>query len=552
MPPQSRKETIRRLEFISNEEAHVNSAVAQLYVLADRLGADVIKFQPAWDDEEAIEQYLANVYVKLMDNRADLVNQMLTSVKQFMHMGVTHTVLQADEAGLDFNAKDVFDESNPLFMEKMTLDDPRGKGLSQRIWTDDEAQRVMREAEDLIRARKSAFEVAEALKKFITEDRPRWMVERLANTELARAYADARVEGAYELQEQTGEQVYVQVSLSPMHPKPDICDEYCDGGTAIYKLEDAVLPPFHPNCICRHATFVPSDRWTEAQYSRSVTTPAVQFADARADTENVRLEDFIDAITDKEARMAGKTGTRPYDTYLDAIEILANRDWSPESLAKMYLIKQQLPEDVWAGQGASILKLMEDQLGTAGIDKALNMLGRTAAARAGKVPEELKQLAVLARKYKTADDFYNDFNMESMMDLSSPEKDRYGRIFYESADGGFDDVVETNKKYGSQGNDAIRGYPSANVPITTDPQERVTIYRSATKSQKEILPGDWVSFSKEYAASHARGHVLSKTVQAQDVIWAQADFNEWIYSPHTFRDLYPGGLIEFWDTVVKK
>ena len=64
MPP-NQKEKLRRLEFISSEEQHVNTAVAQLYVIANELGADIIKFQPDWEDEDAIERYLANIYVKL-------------------------------------------------------------------------------------------------------------------------------------------------------------------------------------------------------------------------------------------------------------------------------------------------------------------------------------------------------------------------------------------------------------------------------------------------------------------------------------------------------
>jgi hypothetical protein len=50
------------------------------------------------------------------------------------------------------------------------------------------------------------------------------------------------------IQEEFGDQlqVYVKVSLSAMHPKPDICDAL----VGVYPLGQAPIPPHHPNCIC--------------------------------------------------------------------------------------------------------------------------------------------------------------------------------------------------------------------------------------------------------------------------------------------------------------
>jgi hypothetical protein len=69
-------------------------------------------------------------------------------------------------------------------------------------------------------------------------------------------------------------------------------------------------------------------------------------------------------------------------------------------------------------------------------------------------------------------------------------------------------------------------------------QEQVVIYhalRNKDDKSTDIMPGDWVTFDREYAKIHqqARGsrRILKKVVPAKDVTWAGTDENEWRYTP---------------------
>lgn len=151
--------------------------------------------------------------------------------------------------------------------------------------------------------------------------------------------------------------------------------------------------------------------------------------------------------------------------------------------------------------------------------------------------DELPELAPLSReiqKYSNAKEFEKAYTMSNMMDLSDPEKHRFGRIFSDNGEGKIENLVDINKIYSKD----IGAYPDAKVPRVLNPNKKVTIYRSAQESANEILPGDWVSFSKDYAESHNRGKLISVEVPAKDVVWAQGDFNEWVYSPSKIREKY--------------
>ena len=58
----------------------------------------------------------------------------------------------------------------------------------------------------------------------------------------------------------------------------------------------------------------------------------------------------------------------------------------------------------------------------------------------------------------------------------------------------------------------------------------VTIYRGVPNGVTEIRPGDWVGLSRDYAAQHGGGTVLSKRVPADHVAWAGSS-DEYFYVP---------------------
>lgn len=86
-------------------------------------------------------------------------------------------------------------------------------------------------------------------------EKTRYMADRIAQTELARAYTD-RVAGQI-MQDDTIE--VVQIKLNPRHPLPDICDLHAKAdlwglGPGLYPKAKAPKPPFHPHCWCRLVT----------------------------------------------------------------------------------------------------------------------------------------------------------------------------------------------------------------------------------------------------------------------------------------------------------
>jgi len=158
--------------------------------------------------------------------------------------------------------------------------------------------------------------------------------------------------------------------------------------------------------------------------------------------------------------------------------------------------------------------------------------------------KELEPLAQEAKKYKSAEEFVKDYTASDLLDLSAPEKHRFGRIFDEAEGDRIMDTVDVVKQYAKD----LRFTSDANVPMISNKNEIVRIYRMTSKKQKEMLEGDFVSFSKEYAEMHNQtGHLLEKNVLAKDVIWQGNDFNEWIYSPEKIRKQYPKGLTDIYN-----
>ncbi len=83
-------------------------------------------------------------------------------------------------------------------------------------------------------------------------ERNRYFANRIAQTELHRAYMDTR--GGELMADQSLE--FVQIRLSPTHPKVDICDVHAKAdlyglGPGIYPKGRAPQPPYHPFCRCK-------------------------------------------------------------------------------------------------------------------------------------------------------------------------------------------------------------------------------------------------------------------------------------------------------------
>jgi len=182
----------------------------------------------------------------------------------------------------------------------------------------------------------------------------------------------------------------------------------------------------------------------------------------------------------------------------------------------------------------------------------------------GDIPQELIPLAKEVLKYKTANEFREAFTQEHLTDLSDYHKHRWGRAICPYADE-VDYVsvadVEKNKEVGGYLDTIKYEYPNIYKKIINS-KDAIEIYRAVPKdTPSELAVGDYVALNKEYAELHGEGvlkgqfgldyKIISQTVPKEDVIWGQADFAEWIYSPKKVRDVAVS-LEDFFETVKKQ
>lgn len=95
--------------------------------------------------------------------------------------------------------------------------------------------------------------VQKAIQTAINE-KSRYVAERIARTEMARAYAD----GFIAKMNQDADVVAVKFKLSGRHPTFDICDMYAKAdmynlGVGVYPKDKLPPLPVHPHCLCRYS-----------------------------------------------------------------------------------------------------------------------------------------------------------------------------------------------------------------------------------------------------------------------------------------------------------
>lgn len=101
------------------------------------------------------------------------------------------------------------------------------------------------------------------------------------------------------------------------------------------------------------------------------------------------------------------------------------------------------------------------------------------------------------------------------------------------------DVYEHPEYYLSRETEGWREAVRAMRAVRGRPDATITIYRAAPPEAGAINPGDWVSTSRAYAATHGRhAHdpaqdwpVISMQVPVRDVYWGGNDFTEFGYWP---------------------
>jgi len=140
------------------------------------------------------------------------------------------------------------------------------------------------------------------------KEKTRYMANRIAQTELARAYQHAVA--AEVMADETVSVVQVQMSAS--HPVFDVCDMHSKAdlwglGPGLYPKGKAPVPPYHPHCRCklrpRHtitAAMAREKSGGEVAYLRSLPVDdAVKVAGSRARLQRLlNGEDFDDVVND--------------------------------------------------------------------------------------------------------------------------------------------------------------------------------------------------------------------------------------------------------------
>jgi hypothetical protein len=89
---------------------------------------------------------------------------------------------------------------------------------------------------------------------------------------------------------------------------------------------------------------------------------------------------------------------------------------------------------------------------------------------------------------------------------------------------------------GQPGEDAVFRLAAS---LRGKPNAEITVYRAIPDSvtSNEILPGDWVALTKDYAQLHGDGplkgnyRIVSKKVRAGDIFTSGDSIHEWGYSP---------------------
>ena len=167
-----------------------------------------------------------------------------------------------------------------------------------------------------------------------------------------------------------------------------------------------------------------------------------------------------------------------------------------------------------------------------------------------------KELIEEAKKYKTAEEFITEKgNIHRPPEIESANTlDNLSNVYP-------DDIYSSNglRYYGLQKNNADKESYEIIKQMRGKPNKEVTIYRAILPNEDaEIKPGDWVTFSKDYAKQHGEGplngqyKIISKNVKANELTSQGDDLNEWGYRPNNHKDYTKSQLKEIWEEAHKE
>lgn len=239
---------IQRIEYLTAEQQKANSLLAQNQLLGNKLSS--VAVGDSWDlkSPQDIGKLLYLIDGQIDENQVKIYSSMVDDNASMADMGIRHSTDKVTSVIDDTRFYSLLGAGEAIAKEYATRVGIDGKRLSERIWTPEERKGIFDIVAGAVKENLSPYELAERLQKYVTEDRPRWMIDRLANTELINAYTQGKKATYDEFIKEFSPQydVVVDIELSPFHPKSDICDLVAGR----YYYEDAPDVPIHPHCIC--------------------------------------------------------------------------------------------------------------------------------------------------------------------------------------------------------------------------------------------------------------------------------------------------------------
>lgn len=175
---------------------------------------------------------------------------------------------------------------------------------------------------------------------------------------------------------------------------------------------------------------------------------------------------------------------------------------------------------------------------------------------------ELTNLVIAASGYETQEDFISAYTQGHLTDLSDPAKHRWGRALPMYRDEPLTDLAAivvgaADAPGGGYMEDIRVTYPDTYQKIHSSLRRAggiegatITAWRAVPEdAPDQIQVGDYVALEKSYAQMHldavlqgeqgVRGKLVKAEIPLKDVVWGEADFAEWAYSPRGLRKRYP-------------
>ena len=253
-----RRDKIQRIEYLSELERGAKSLLASNSIEATKLANLTTAQKYSLQNPNDLRQLLFSINTELDNATTTIYSQVLEQNGRMAEMGINHSSSNIrQDVKVDFFK--TMGTGSTIASRNATRVLADGKQLSERIWTSEQRSKIYKLVGESVRAGENPFQLAQKIESYVGEKFPRYMIDRIANTELIQSYTDGKKEtyGAFLDDYEDEFKVVVDIELSPFHPFPDICDVL--EGT--YEFGTAPDIPHHPNCICsRTERIVPVER----------------------------------------------------------------------------------------------------------------------------------------------------------------------------------------------------------------------------------------------------------------------------------------------------